>query len=186
MTQQLDQRPEARAISGEGARSDFLARQKRFALMLSGDDRVAQALVERFSQMQSNTPDSSLSASALQFFAFKKLYELWESEGQRAAGTASLFQPGREHEAVQQGLDPSIAKAMGDLPSLHRALLLLIYGENFSYAATAQLFNIPIEQLMNALASARLKFIQPENAVASASQASKSVSNIEVSHDATL
>ena len=149
---------------GVKQREDWL-RQKRFALILSGDDRAANMLVERLSMMGNRSASPDLSSSAFEYFQLKKLYELWMHETKNPAGGAPLFQAGRENEAIQKGLDPSIAKIMGSLPSLHRALLLLIYGENFSYAATAQLLDISIEELMGALASAQQQFIDVDTSV---------------------
>ena len=106
-------------------------RQKRFALVLSGDDRAANMLVERLSMMGDRSVNPDLSSSAFEYFQLKKLYELWMREAKNPAGDAPIFQAGRENEAIQKGLDPSIAKVMGTLPSLHRALLLLIYGGTF-------------------------------------------------------
>ena len=138
--------------------ADFLLRQKRFALVLCGDEAVATKLVRGAGEIREDFEGQPLSASARQFFHFKKLYELWTRETQRTSTQARLFQPGHENEAIQKGLDPAIASAMGELPSLHRALLVLIYGEEFSYAASAQLLGISIEELMIALAAARRTF----------------------------
>ena len=120
--QQHEQIKDPHANGNDRDASDIAHRQKRFALVLSGDERVAQALLERLSQVEDSAANQSLSPSARQFFAFKKLYDLWVSEAQRASMLAPLFKPGHEHEAVRQGLDPSIAKIMGGLPSLHRAI----------------------------------------------------------------
>ena len=184
--QQHEQIKDVPANGDDRDATDILHRQKRFALVLSGDEQVAQALLTRLAQVEDSAAGKSLSPSARQFFAFKKLYELWLGEARRASMQAPLFQPGHEHEAVRQGLDPSIARVMGGLPSLHRALLLLVYGENFSYAATAQLFNITVEELMGALAAARQKFSVPEGATAPSKVSPATAPKGEVSHDATL
>ncbi len=146
---------------GEGGQRENWLRQKRFALILSGDDRAANMLVERLSLMGGRSSNSDLSSSAFEYYQLKKLYELWVNEVKDAkdlSQSAHIFRSGNENEAIQKGLDPSLAKIMGELPTLHRALLLLIYGENFSYAATAQLLDISIEELMGALAAAQQHF----------------------------
>lgn len=180
MMQQVEQ-----GLSGDnGEQWELLLRQKRFALVLTGDDHLANRLLQRLSDMREDMPNGTLSPSALQFYSFKKLYELWMGEASRTTQVAHIFQPGRENEAIQKGLDPSIAKVMGGLPSLHRALLLLIYGEEFSYAATAQLLDITIEDLMTALAAARRKFSLPENAGLPGGSRVQRTSEKEVAHDA--
>ncbi len=146
---------------GEGEQCENWLRQKRFALILSGDDRAANMLVERLSLMGDRSSNLDLSSSAFEYYQLKKLYELWINEVKDAkdlSQSAHIFLSGNENEAIQKGLDPSLAKIMGELPTLHRALLLLIYGENFSYAATALLLDISIEELMGALAAAQQQF----------------------------
>ncbi len=179
------QQHEQREDDDSQSQIEILARQKRFALVLSGDDQLAQMLVDRLHMMGDSTSNSTLSPSALQFYQFKNLYELWMSKAKTTSGVAHIFQPGRENEAIQRGLDPSIAKIMGGLPSLHRALLLLVYGENFSYAATAQLLNITTEELMTALAAARRKFGQRVSGMRQAGDRVNAGSVREVGHDAT-
>ncbi len=143
---------------GEGRQHDNWLRQKRFALILSGNDHAANMLVERLSLMEGRSSRAEVPTSASEYFQLKKLYELWMNEVKGASQSSQLFQPGHENEAIQKGLDPSLAKIMGELPTLHRALLLLIYGESFSYSATAQLLDISVEELMGALASAQRQF----------------------------
>ncbi len=138
--------------------NESVLRQKRFALVLCGDEVLARKLVARLASSKSVEGGQNLAPSALQFFRFQKLYELWMSEVQSASADLHIFQPGHESEAIEKGLDPSMARVLGGLPSLHRAVLLLIYGENFSYAATAQLLNISVEELMGALSAARQGF----------------------------
>ena len=164
-----------------GGGSENLLRQKRFALVLTGEDRLAELLVERLALQGDSAPETGSTPAALRFFAFKKLYELWMAEAKNNAPTTSIFVAGGENEAIQKGLDPSIAKTMGEMPSLHRALLLLIYGEKFSYAASAQLLNISVEDLMTALAFARARFLIPESGRGNAVSRNK---DREVSHDA--
>jgi hypothetical protein len=168
----------------KGQQEDLL-RQKRFALVLTGDDRLADILVGRAAQARGRATDKILTPTAIQFFRYKTLYELWMGEAKKLPKRGDIFQPGRENEAIQKGLDPSIAKVMGGLPSLHRAILLLIYGEDFSYAATAQLLSITTEELMTALASARQSFSQTENSGYQTNIPLYSASNQEMSHDAT-
>ncbi len=144
---------------GQGEpQSEIVSRQKRFALVLCGDEVMAKRLVARLASMDVAKGEQGLSPSALQFFRLQKLYELWGSEAQGTPAELRIFQPGHENEAIEKGLDPSMAQILGGLPSLYRAVLLLIYGENFSYAATAQLLNISIEELMGALSAARHGF----------------------------
>jgi len=138
--------------------SEAVSRQKRFALVLCGDELLAKRLVARLASMNVAKGEQDLSPAALQFFRLQKLYELWVSEDQGTTKELHIFQPGHENEAIEKGLDPSMAQVLGELPSLYRAILLLIYGENFSYAATAQLLNISIEELMGALSAARHGF----------------------------
>ena len=166
-------------------RNETLLRQMRFALVLSGDDQLAQNLVDRLTMAGAGSEGNNLSASARQFYQLQKLYELWMGEAQKTPGVPGIFQPGRTNEAIQKGLDPSIAKIMGGLPTLHRALLLLIYGEGFSYAATAQLLNITIEELMMALSAARQKFMGPGNGDVSVAPVTMSRPDNEVVHDTT-
>ncbi len=150
---------------GEGEQRQTWLRQKRFALILSGDDRAANMLVERLSLMGDRSSNRELSSSAFEYYQLKKLYELWVNEVKDVkdlSQSAHLFRSGSENEAIQKGLDPSLAKIMGELPTLHRALLLLIYGERFSYAATAQLLDISIEDLMGALAAAQQQFSEQD------------------------
>jgi hypothetical protein len=162
---------------------ELLLRMKRFALVLSGDDQLAQMLIERLAILDGNAPRNNISSSAFQFYQLKKLYELWMSDTHKTSEVPRIFRSGNENEAIQKGLDPSIAKIMGGLPSLHRALLLLIYGEKFSYAASAQLLNITIEELMMALAGARRKFFAGDTGVTSTKQKQNTSTNNGMIYD---
>ncbi len=156
----------------------------RFALVLAGDDHLAKRLVQLLDQKTGKGAGQNMSPSAWQFFQFKKLYDIWMEEAQKTPAVEGLFAPGHENEAIQKGLDPSIARTLGELPTLYRALLLLIYGEKFSYAATSQLLNISVEELMTALAAAQRKF-RPEVGVHDSCPAPLSGigTTSEVSHD---
>ncbi|MCP4934205.1 MAG: hypothetical protein GY927_08370 [bacterium] len=169
----------------EGWQRENWLRQKRFALVLSGDDRAANMLVERLTLMGGRSPNSDLSSSAFEYYQLKKLYELWVNEVKDIEQSTLIFQAGYENEAIQKGLDPSLAKILGELPTLHRALLLLIYGENFSYAATAQLLDISIEELMGALASAQQRFSEQDPPLTGMCTASMAEPAEGVAHDAT-
>lgn len=142
--------------------NDHILRQMRFALVLSGDSVRARQLVAQLLKLQNQMPESEiqpqLSPAARLFLSFSKLYELWHMEKQNKSAKAPVFQPGGEREAIQNGLDPQLARAMGALPSQHRLLLLLIYGEQFSYAASAQLLKLSIEELMSMQAVAHRAF----------------------------
>ncbi len=153
---QGQQQPQQENLAGQ---HDILARQKRFALVLSGDERQARLLVERLQQAQDVAGRKGLSSSALHFFQFRKLYELWVGETGGKPRSNGIFEPGRENDAIQKGLDPSIARVMGGQPFVQRIVLLLIYGENFSYAATAQLLDISTKELVTILARARQGFL---------------------------
>jgi len=141
----------------------LMLRLKRFALLLTGDDAVADDLVVAlvWENVAAETENGAMSAGAREYMQFRRLFEIWEHDGKQKATEAHLFQPGYDEEAIRKGLDPSIAALLGTLPALHRAVLLLVYGEGFSYAATAKLLNITIEQLMVLLAQARGKFHDP-------------------------
>jgi len=158
-------------------------RQKRLALILTGDDRTADMLVERSSLAGAQSSGAEVSSSAFEYFQLKKLYELWISEPKDARSSAPIFEAGRANDAIQKGLDPSIAKIMGELPTLHRAVLLLVYGEKFSYAATAQLLGISIEELMGALASAQQQFLKSDNAIRDTRNGSLNEPYGEAAHD---
>ncbi len=144
--------------AGRAAQDELSLHLTRFALVLSGDVQIARRLVDKLTGAGLEVPDKNMSPSAYQFYQLKNLYELWNLEAGKPRETPALFRPGHEIEAIQCGLDPSIARVMGRLPSLHRALLLLIYGEKFSYAATGQLLGISTEELMTALAGAHRSF----------------------------
>ena len=182
------QRREQGLDQGEGGQRENWLRQKRFALILSGEDRAANMLVERLSLMGDRSSNPDLSSSAFEYYQLKKLYELWINEIKDVTDLSQsphIFQAGNENEAIQKGLDPSLAKIMGALPTLHRALLLLIYGENFSYAATAQLLDISIEELMGSLAVAQQQFSAEEPAQTAARVRSMAKAVKGAAHDAT-
>ncbi len=155
----MKQNRQGRGRQGD-PQNETVLRQKRFALVLCGDEALATKLVARLASMKGVEGAQNLAPSALQFFRFQKLYELWMGEVQSASTDLRIFQPGHENEAIEKGLDPLMARVLGGLPSLHRAVLLLIYGENFSYAATAQLLHISVEELMGALSAARQGFLE--------------------------
>ena len=145
------------------AERDLMMRQKRFALILSGDDQWAEQSVQHLVRLNGGRGQGKMSAAAFQFYQLKKLYEMWMEEGKQVSSSQNIFQTGQENEAIQRGLDPTIARLLGELPSLHRAMLLLIHGEDFSYVATAQLLNISIEDLMSTLSDTRSKFMMSQN-----------------------
>lgn len=142
----------------DGAPYDAVLRLKRFALVLTGDDARAELLLARLAEQVDLPQPGDIAPGTLQFLQLRRLYELFQSQERGKPVAAGLFAPGSANEAIRKGLDPQIAAIMGSLPSQHRALLLLIYGEDYSYAAAARLLGISVEQLMTALARAWVKF----------------------------
>jgi hypothetical protein len=138
-------------------------RLKRFALVLTGDDARADLLLARLGEQVDLPRPGEVAPGALQFLQFRRLYDLFQGMERGKPASAGLLAPGNANEAIRKGLDPQIAAVMGSLPSQHRALLLLVYGEDYSYEAAARLLGISIEQLMTALARAWVKFCDGGN-----------------------
>lgn len=149
----------------EAISRDPMLRLKRFALVLSGDEARAEQLVARLAGERDLPRPGEVPQGTLQFLQFKRLYEIWSGIERAKPSAASLFAPGNANEAIRKGLDPQIASIMERLPSQHRIMLLLVYGEDYSYAATASMLNVSIEQLMMALTRARLQFATSDGRV---------------------
>ncbi len=141
--------------------SALLPRLRRFARSLAGDgaDDIVQAALERALRRW----DSRRDDEALQAWLFAIVYRQFVTEHRRARRWQRVMElfgtepvelapsPERIHEGQ------SVLAAFARLPPDHRALLLLVSVEGFSYREAADMLELPIGTVMSRLSRAREK-----------------------------
>ncbi len=139
--------------------SALLPRLRRFARSLAGDgaDDIVQAALERALRRW----DSRRDEEALQAWLFAIVYRQFVTEHRRARRWqrvlelfgAEAVEPVPSPERIHEG--QAMLAAFARLPPDHRALLLLVSVEGFSYREAADMLGLPIGTVMSRLSRAR-------------------------------
>ncbi len=139
--------------------SALLPRLRRFARSLAGDgaDDIVQAALERALRRW----DSRRDDEALQAWLFAIVYRQFVTEHRRARRWQRVMElfgaepvdPSPSPERIHAG--QAVLAAFARLPPDHRALLLLVSVEGFSYREAADMLGLPIGTVMSRLSRAR-------------------------------
>ncbi|MDB5988560.1 MAG: hypothetical protein JWR16_3613 [Nevskia sp.] len=146
-------------ISDEELR-ELLPRLRRFAQWLtrepsSADDLVQNCLERALSRWQSRDPQASLRA-----WLFTIMYRQFVDSRRRSNRIQRFFERFQEEpELAPSAEDAVIAnaslEAFGQLSPDHRAILLMVTVEGFSYQETADTLGLPLGTVMSRLSRAR-------------------------------
>jgi RNA polymerase sigma-70 factor, ECF subfamily len=140
-----------------------LGRLWRYALVLSGANDAAEALVQATCRCAIERADQFPVGARLDRWLFATLRSIWldeirprrirEAEGfvdaEDAVSSDGTFEMGANILAAQ------VLKSIARLPEAQRETALLVYGEGYSYAEAASALSIPIDAVMSRLAAAR-------------------------------
>ena len=179
--------------SGASIRSKLillLPRLRRFAAVLAGDaakrDELlrasCEAMLERQSHYQDGTPFDRWAFSQIYAAWLKRLREHSEPLTDSQAD-AALFVP--QTTGLRRDLD--FASFFASLPTQQRGVMLLVYGERFSYADAARVVDAPSETIARRAGGALATYAEHLNVLTSAPEPDASVETLhpssESSHD---
>lgn len=143
--------------------SALLPRLRRFARSLAGDAAAADDVVQAALERALRHWDPHREDEALQAWLFSIVYRQFVDDHRRArrwqrvlsvfgaVPAESALSPERVHEGQE------MLALFARLPEEHRALLLLVSVEGFSYRQAADMLGLPIGTVMSRLSRAREK-----------------------------
>ena len=149
-----------------------LARLWRYALVVTGTSDAAEDLVQATCLRAVERADQFVPGTRLDRWLFAILRSIWRNEirvrriSERGGFVAAEDQLGTDVEqAVETNiLAAEVFKAIGPLPEAQRETVLLVYGEDYSYAEAASTLGIPIGTVISRLAAARSALVTPSSA----------------------
>ena len=149
-----------------------LARLWRYALVVTGTSDAAEDLVQATCLRAVERADRFVPGTRLDRWLFAILRSIWRNEicvrriSERGGFVAAEDQLGTDVEqAVETNiLAAEVFKAIGPLPEAQRETVLLVYGEDYSYAEAASTLGIPIGTVISRLAAARSALVTPSSA----------------------
>lgn len=135
----------------------LMPRLKSFALSLTGSEAVALALLRATRAHALAHVDRERGHAPVALWTFMQMHRLWAKKfGSRSGGGGQadprLFQPVSRID--DGGTSARLAIKIGKLDPLQRGLLHLVYGERLSYDEAAEIFDIPVTEVIAALVSA--------------------------------
>lgn len=149
-------------ISDEELR-ELLPRLRRFAQWLtrdpsSADDLVQSCLERALSRGSSRDPQASLRA-----WLFTILYRQFVDSRRRSRRIQSFFERFREEPELAPSAEEAVIanaslEAFAKLSPDHRAILLMVTVEGFSYQQTADTLNLSLGTVMSRLSRARSSY----------------------------
>ena len=146
----------------ETALNELLPRLWRFAFSLCGKHDVAEDLVQSTCLRMLTRSDQYRVGTHVDRWGFTILLNLWRSEGRRAqpvyiedAAPDQEFAECPERSPERVVYLRQVLSALDRLSEDHRSILLLIYGEGFTYKETAELLDVPIGTVMSRAHAAR-------------------------------
>ena len=142
----------------------LIPKLQRFALGLTGkqadgDDLVQTALEKALTRLDQFTPGTRLDS-----WLFRIVQTSWIDDRRKAVRREDTMDadmmeriPGRfdPGHGEAHGIRADIARALDQLSDEHRALVVLVLVEGYSYQETADMLNVPIGTIMSRLSRAR-------------------------------
>ncbi|MDG2523768.1 RNA polymerase sigma factor [Stenotrophomonas sp. HITSZ_GD] len=139
----------------------LLPRLWRFARSLAGDPAAADDLVQSALERALRGWDARRDDQALQAWLFSILYRRFIDEARRARrwqrllGLLAASPPPLAPSPEQIHGERVLLGHFGELPAEHRAVLMLVAVEGFTYQQAADTLGIPIGTVMSRLSRAR-------------------------------
>jgi RNA polymerase sigma-70 factor (ECF subfamily) len=145
---------------------ELLPRLRRFALWLTREPSAADDLVQNCLERALTRWSSRDPAASLKSWLFTILYRQFIDSRRRAGRFQKLmevFSGGGEEEAAEPSAEDAVIastslEAFSRLSPDHRAILLMVTVEGFSYQETADALQVPIGTVMSRLSRARLAY----------------------------
>jgi RNA polymerase sigma-70 factor (ECF subfamily) len=140
-----------------------LARLWRYAVVLSSSRDTADDLVQATCLRALERADQFAPGTRIDRWLFAILRSIWLNEIRaRRIREGSGFVDAEEaltvdgrHQMEVNIQTAQVLSAVGRLPDVQRETALLVYGEGYTYAATAAVLGVPIGTVMSRLASVR-------------------------------
>ena len=135
----------------------LMPRLKSFALSLTGSETVALALLRATRAHALAHVDRERGHAPVALWTLIQMRKIWAKKfgGRNGGGGQAdprLFQPMSRID--DGGTSARLAIKIGRLDPLQRGLLHLVYGERLSYDEAAEIFDIPVTEVISALVSA--------------------------------
>lgn len=135
----------------------LMPRLKSFALALTGSDNAALALLKATRSHALANIDRNRGHMSVALWTLIQMQKIWAKKfNGRNAGSAQadprLFQP--ISRVDDGGTSARFAMKISRLDPMQRGLLHLVYGERLSYDEAAEIFDIPVSEVISALVSA--------------------------------
>ncbi len=140
---------------------ELLPRLRRFAGVLANGAEDREALLRDACEDMLVNPNRHQAGAAFEHWAFAEIYGMWlkrlrERADPIAHGPAEerLFLP----QTVDLEGDLEFAAFLRGLPAQQRVVMLLVYGEGYSYGETAKLLDTPLETVAQRAARGLVAF----------------------------
>lgn len=135
----------------------LMPRLKSFALALTGSDNAALALLKATRSYALANIDRNRGHMSVALWTLIQMQKIWTKKfnGKNAGGAQAdprLFQP--ISRVDDGGTSARFAMKISRLEPMQRGLLHLVYGERLSYDEAAEIFNIPVSEVISTLVSA--------------------------------
>jgi len=166
----------------------LLPRLRRFAAVLAGEEAKRDALLragckamlERHYQYQPGTPFDRWAFSQIYAAWLKRLREQAEPLAESQADEG-LFLP--QTPGLQR--DPDFASFFAGLPPQQRSVMLLVYGERFSYGDAAKVVDAPAETIARRAGRSLANYAEHLNVLTSAAESDAKVDKVELLHQSS-
>ena len=141
---------------------DLLPRLRRFAAGIAKDRESADELVQAACERVLSRFDQFRDGTNFESWVFRVLYTCWldglrRLKSQSLYSRSALYEAGIERKRREVTIDATldIKKALGLLPEEHRAVIMLVCVEGYSYAETADILGIPAGTVASRVTRAR-------------------------------
>lgn len=140
----------------------FMPRLKSFAMSLTGDEAQALALVKATRQQLLSRMSKERGHTPLILWALMQLQRIWTARGKNKAGDKAdprLFQP--RSRAGDGGVSARFAMRIAQFTPCQRGTLHLVYGERLSYDEVAEIFDVPVSEIITRLSRCHAMLADP-------------------------
>lgn len=137
----------------------LMPRLKSFALALTGSDNAAMALLKATRSYALANVDKNRGHVSVALWTLIQLHRIWAKKfnGKNSGvmqADPRLFQP--ISRVDDGGTSARFAMKISRLDPVQRGLLHLVYGERLSYDEAAEIFDIPVSEVISRLVSAHM------------------------------
>ncbi len=133
----------------------LLPRLRSFAACLAGDDKQAQALTRAVHNHLLASSTKGRGHGPLALWAMAQMHKIWAGRNngkQFGKADPRLFQP--RSRVNDGGTSAQLALRIAQLSPGQRGALHLVYGERLSYDEVAEIFDVPVSEIISRLAGA--------------------------------